>query len=353
MRWSFDLNGVRRGLERRGRELLIRLVGLLLGVRRREVLLPARPRILVVRLDERVGNLVLVTPLLSSLRARFPAAEVDLLAHHRGAELLAGHAALSRYIDFDKRRLFARHGPLRTPFSLRRRRYDVAIDAANPTDPSTTQALLVALCGARHTVGFDARGFGQLYSAKVALEGEVHEIDMRLRLLTALPGTIIERQTSLGRELGARAHPREAFVLLNVGARLGHKRLDVMAYAELARCALELGLGCVLSYGPAERELAQEVAAAVPKATLAPPTTLLDLASLMAKAMAVISCDTGPMHIAVAAGAPTCGLFLCTCPRRYGYDTPPHLAVDTRARAQEEWIVEVRAWLSARARAAL
>ena len=329
------------------------LVAVVLGARRRPVTLGPRPRILVVRLDERVGNLILTTPVLSSLRARYPDAVIDLLAHRRGADLVGAHPALNAFLPFDKRTLLAAHGPLATPFALRRQRYDLAIDAANPTDPSTTQALLVRLSGARHTVGFAEGAFSRLYSAPVqGSTAGAHEIDMRLALLRALPGSAVDRRTSLAPLVGTPpalpdvpALARGAYGVLNVGARLGEKRLGAEAYAVLALRLVQAGLACLVLYGPSEHDLAAAVVARAPGAHLAPPTTLVQLALLMQRARVVITCDTGPMHIAVAAGTPTCGLFVSTDTQRYGYPEAPHTAIDTRGRELDVWLADVDAWL--------
>lgn len=347
------LNAARARLEKWGRELLTWLIGLVFGVRRRPVELPPAPAILVVRLDERLGNLIMLTPLLTSLRARFPSARLELLAHHRGQALLGGHPALDRFVPFDKRRLFAGHGPFAAPFVLRRGRYDLVIDAANPTDPSTTQAILVRLCGARHTVGFAEGAFARFYTAPVrGADAGPHEITMRLALLAALPGDRVVRETSLA-PLPAPPASLAALVgspygVVNIGARLGDKRLGPDAYAAVARRVADAGLTCLLLYGPDERELAASVAAQVPGARLAPPTSLVELAIVARHARVFVTCDTGPMHVAVAAGAPTCGLFVSTEPTRYGYVGPPHTAVDTRGRDTAAWLADVDRWLGQR-----
>ena len=72
---------LRQSLERRGRRLLMTLGTLLFGVQRRPVVLSAAPRILVMRLDERLGNLLLLTPILRTLRQRFPARDLRLIRH--------------------------------------------------------------------------------------------------------------------------------------------------------------------------------------------------------------------------------------------------------------------------------
>lgn len=338
-----------------GRKLLVILVGVLLGVRQRKVELPQAPRILVVRLDERVGNLLLLTPLLATLRARFPSAEIDVLGNARGALLLERHPAVSSFSPFRKRAIFATDGPLRTPLTLRRRRYDLAIEASNPTDPSATQALLVRFSGAHHTIGSRHGPFAPLFSAPVTIEdARAHEIDLRLQLLAPLgPGAVV-RATSLGAlaepaadsPVAALARDGALYAVLNVGARLTSKQLAAADYAALADLVAAAGLRCVITYGPAERPLADDVARLAPRAVLAPPTALHELAALMRAAQAVVSCDTGPMHLAVAAGTPTCGIFVSTEPARYGYADAPHLRLDLRDDTLAAKLPAVWRWLT-------
>ncbi len=338
-----------KAIERAGRRFLVAALAFVLAPRRRPVTLPKAPRILVVRLDERVGNLVLSTPLLASLRARFPEAHIDVLGASRGETLLAAHPAVNGYLRYRKWALFAADGPLGTLLRLRRAHYDLAIDAGNPLDPSTTHALIVRWSGATHTVGAAHGPFARLYSAPVPIEAGP-EIDMRVGLLAAIPGDTVIRALSLGR-LPVASSPRLAafaaqlsrpYAVLNIGARTVKKRLPAGVYAQIADTVRH---AVVLTYGPAEEVLAREVASRVPRSLLAPPTALADLVHLMSGAMAVISCDTGPMHVAVATGKPTCGIFVSTDPARYGYGTPPHCAIDARRGPPSAWLPLVSQWL--------
>jgi len=71
----------------------------------------------------------------------------------------------------------------------------------------------------------------------------------------------------------------------------------------------ELSLDCLVTWhGPAERELAERVAAGG-AARLAPATGLPELAELLRAAALYVGSDTGPTHIAAAAGTPTAALF--------------------------------------------
>jgi ADP-heptose:LPS heptosyltransferase len=346
---------LRQSIERLGRRLLVAILSLLFGSPRRPVELGAAPRILVVRLDERVGNMLLLVPLLDSLRRRFPGAHLDLLANVRVRPLMDGHPAIDAFVPFDKRALFAADGPLRAPFRLRRGKYDLAIDAANPTDPSTTQTILVRLSGARHTVGVAHDAFGRLYSAPVELrDPNAHEIDLRLQLLGPVPGEALSREVFLGdlpapsAEVAALIEDLRETAVLNVGARLPEKQLAPETYAALAGQLRAAGYDVLVTYGPAEQALARRVEALEGGVQLAPPTSLVDLAHLMRAAKRVVTCDTGPMHLAVSVGTPTCGIFVSTIPSRYGYGFP-HAAVDARDDADTTWLGEVGAWLEATA----
>ncbi len=320
------------------------------AVRRRVVLLPDRPRILVVRFDERVGNMVLLTPLLSTLKRRFPSAIVDVLGYAKTRILLQGHPAVNEVLTYDKRTWFSRYGPLRIFGFLKKRRYDLAIDAANPTDPSFTQALVTRFSGARHTVGPAHGPFERIYSAPAAISdtGQTHEIDLRLQLLESVPGNLAIRDTSLGMlgdpspDVSKLISSTGEYGVLNLGARLRDKWLAIEDYALLARAIIEHGLSCVLTWGAQEQDLAKAILERVPDAHLAPPTDLIDLTAILKSARCVVTCDTGPMHVAVAVGAPTCAIFVSTDPVRYGYHMRPHASIDRREPA---WRTRVISWM--------
>ena len=344
-----------KALERRGRAVLVRLAAFFLGVPARPISLPEAPRILVIRLDERLGNLLLLTPLLSSLRQRFPRASIELLANARGIQALAHHPSVSALLPFRKRALLEAHGPLWAPWRLRARHYDLCIDAANPLDPSVTQVLLARFCGAAHTIGSASAGFGPLFSAPVQVPRGLHEITLRLKLLAPLgPGPVVTMPTMPLQPLPfhspvsvlRKALEEVPYMVLNVGARLKAKQLRASDYAELVRCGLSAGLRVLITWGPLEFALAEQTLAIEPRAHLAPPTQVAELAHLMAHARRVISCDTGPMHLAVAVGAPTCGIFVHTEPERFGYMDPPHHVIDARVRPLSSALPPLAAWLS-------
>jgi heptosyltransferase-1 len=81
-------------------------------------------------------------------------------------------------------------------------------------------------------------------------------------------------------------------------------------------------------WGPGEQPLAEAVVAASSKTAIAAPATgVADLVALTRAAALVISGDTGPLHIATAAGTPTVSLFGPTDPNRNGPYAPGDVVV--------------------------
>ncbi len=97
----------------------------------------------------------------------------------------------------------------------------------------------------------------------------------------------------------------------------------------------------MLTGGPAERELVKGLA--LPSGViLAPELPLRRFAAAIANARAVLTADTGPMHLAVAVGTPSVELFSHTEPWRFGYaHRPGNVVLETPGRhptVDEAWI---------------
>jgi heptosyltransferase-1 len=214
---------------------------------------------------------------------------------------------------------------------VRQFKYDAAIDFQG----LLKSAVLARMSGAARVLGFSiwhlreksARPFySETDSSEGAGEGE-HVIRKNLRLLrrlgvddeqirfplAATASTALDVvQAALG---GARP-----FALINPGAAWPNKRLPPAKFGEVAAFLREVrGLPAVVLWGPGEESLARAVVESSGGAALmAPPTELHDLLALARAASLMVSGDTGPLHIATAAGTPTVSIFGPTDPRRNG-----------------------------------
>jgi heptosyltransferase-2 len=146
-----------------------------------------------------------------------------------------------------------------------------------------------------------------------ALSGEKDGLDQD-RPVLELPPARIEAA------LAAQGLQRGAYYVFAPGAEYGPaKRWPAIHYAELAH---SLDLPVVLLGSGKEAPLCDEIAGAAGPArfhNLAGKTSLLDAFALIAAARAVISNDSGLMHVAAAFGVPQVALFGSSSPRH----TPP------------------------------
>ena len=105
---------------------------------------------------------------------------------------------------------------------------------------------------------------------------------------------------------------RAPYALLIPGASAHRpgKRWPVEAYGDLAAGLMTQGLEVAVIGGPSEASIGREITARAPRAQdLTGGTDYAQIAGLAARAALAVGNDTGPTHLAAAAGAPTLVLF--------------------------------------------
>lgn len=113
----------------------------------------------------------------------------------------------------------------------------------------------------------------------------------------------------------------DRFIILNTGATASAKRWTAEGFAALAReIPKRYGISCVLTGGPDDIPLSLEIdSLSSGKAlNLVGKTSLMELKETIAAAAVMVTCDTGPMHLAVALGRDVVTLIGPTNPRRTG-----------------------------------
>jgi heptosyltransferase I len=122
-------------------------------------------------------------------------------------------------------------------------------------------------------------------------------------------------------------------VVLNLGARWLTKRWPPEHFAEIARRAVATyGAGVVAVGSPGDRPLVQSLmreTSPIEILDLCGRTSLHQLAALAVESDVLISNDTGPLHVAAAAGARVIGIYTCTDPRLTGPFGPRATTVQT------------------------
>jgi len=281
---------------------------------------------LIVRLGA-LGDIVHAVPAAAALRRAFPDARIDWLVDARHRPIIDLTTSVDRAIVLQRSNAA---GWLDVTRQLRGNRYDAAIDLQG----LLKSAILARVSGASRVIGFSiwhlrektARPFYTETDRRGRLEAD-HVIVKNLRLLAALgihdervefPLAAVESPALAG--VRAALGHDDPFALINPGAAWPNKRWPAERFGEVAAFVREVrGLPSVVLWGPGEEGLAGAVVeASGGSARLAPRTSLADLLALSRAASLMISGDTGPLHIAAAAGTPIVALFGPTDPHRNG-----------------------------------
>lgn len=270
------------------------------------------PRVLAVRFSS-IGDLVLVTPLLRALRARHPGAYLALATKAAFAPLFAGNPRLDRLFTLPEggavadlaaalraegfTHLLDLHG------SLRSRLLRTLVPGRWSGYPKhrLARALLIRTHQDRYP---DRRPVPERYFAAAAAL-DVHPDGGPPELFDSPEGVAAAEGWLAAAGLGGQRP-----VALAPGAAHATKRWPEGHWAALAAQLLGAGTPVVLAGGPADRALAARVAEAAPG--VADGTGRFDLAgtaALLRRCRALVSGDTGVMHMATGTGTPVVALF--------------------------------------------
>jgi lipopolysaccharide heptosyltransferase I len=282
-------------------------------------------RILIVRLGA-LGDLIHALPAAAAIRRTLPQARIEWLVDARHRELLDLVPVIDRRLDIDAG---AVGSIVKVVAGLRRSRYDVALDLQG----LLKSAVLARASGAARVIGFPTpflreQGARMFYTETAGSE-EDHVVYKNVSMLSALGIRLPAIEFPLedrNPEIAAVARSRiglgrhERFAMINPAAAWPNKRWPPVYFGEVASELMKRhGLRSIVLWGPAERQLAEDVVTASNRsAALAPETTLAELVSLTKAAAVMVSGDTGPLHIAGAVGTPLVGIYGPTNPQRNG-----------------------------------
>ncbi|MGC4117858.1 MAG: glycosyltransferase family 9 protein [Myxococcales bacterium] len=286
-------------------------------------------KVLVIRTDTRVGNVLLTTPLVRALRRGLPQARIDWLVA-QGKECLVEGLA-DRILPFGKKAFFK--APLqfwRFVRELKAERYDVVIEAGHWHAFSFTSLWLARATGAAVRIGHQRGQSDRFLTHEVVHDPKAErDVEAKLELLQPLGLSPAgeELETTVDQSEGTRGQVEALLaglvkpLAMNVGARKADHRWPPEAFGHLAaRLAQELGATPLVLWGPGEEELAQQVVdASQGRARLAPPTDLAALAGVFRRSALVVTNDTGPMHLAVATGVPVVAVLLAQDGARWSH----------------------------------
>ena len=268
-----------------------------------------------------LGDVLCAEPLVRAAAARWPDEPVDFLAGPGGAQMLAGHPQIRELRVFDKRGADRGLGGLRRMAKmLRQQRYARAICSHR----SWRTAALLRWAGIPLRVGFHNASAAWLYTQRVRYRKELHEVERNLELIGGGPWEAPrmypgEAERARAEELLAQLPA--APVALAPGSIWATKRWPAVRWAELLGGLARAGRPTVLLGGPDDAALCAEIRAAAqlpvgsaPCLDLAGQTSLRESAAVLERCATLVSNDSAPMHLGVAAGIPVVAVYCSTIP---------------------------------------
>lgn len=262
-----------------------------------------------------LGDVLCAEPMVRAAADQFDG-PVDFLTSPGGAQMLAGHPALREVLVYEKRGADkGLGGLLRLAKKLRSHGYARVICSHR----SWRTAFLLKLARIPERVGYDNASGAWLYSKQVPYPKELHEIERNLALLG---GGAWDRPRLYPSEAEkARAvelTPEAGFIAVAPGSIWATKRWPKEHFAQTILQLLDAGERVVLLGGPDDRALADEITSLSgggPGLTdLVGQTNLRESYAVLERAACLITNDSAPMHMGVAAGIPVVAVFCSTMP---------------------------------------
>lgn len=304
-------------------------------------------RILIVKLSS-IGDIMHTLPAVAAIRRNLPDAHISWVVEARSAEILRSCPLVDELIEIDTRSL--RGGKVideivldmtRQASAIRTHKYDMAIDLQG----LLKSAVIAKISGAKRRWGFSKSGLREPASRffltdTVEIAPKTHIIRKNLKLAASALGfefddAILQFPIATTDEHRAEADSiiaqvGESFAILNPAGGWVTKLWHAEKFGQIADAIWEeTGMKSVIATAPNEAELAQTVAAnsGTGKLILTQPT-LKGFYELAKRSRIYVGGDTGPTHIAVAAGVPVVGLFGPTEWWRNGSLTPGDICVE-------------------------
>ncbi len=308
-------------------------------------------RILIVNLT-RFGDLLQTSPAIAALKRAHPGAAITLLAERNFADVCDGIPGIDRVHRAELDRLgnlvleggaqlleayrYVEH----VIAELRAERFDLALNFSS----SRMSAVFMGLLGIPDVRGWSmtpdglrvirhpwARLFATMclnrrvatfnlvdyYCAMTGATGATE------RLAYTVAPAAAERAAALLAEAGIGGDER--VIALQLGASRAIRQWPTASFVALGRALAAAGFRLVVIGGGGDRELGDAVVAEIgaPAVNTCGRTGIGELGAVLARAEALVTGDTGPMHMAVAVGTPVVGLFFGPASP---FDTGPYAA---------------------------
>jgi heptosyltransferase-2 len=297
--------------------------------RSRKAIDPGRlNKILFIKLFA-IGDCLNSTPALRALRKALPDAQIDVMVGDWSEAVFRNNPRLNNLIVVDD--YWFRESDISSLLKLMRRLRRERYDAMLLFHRSPRLGAFFRLCKPRALIGLNIDGDGYWLTHPVTEDGVTHETEVYNSLLKPLQvdadgcnmeifptGEESEEAGSLWHAAGFEAGD-SIIGLTPGGAQNPGETMPQRIwpfYGMLAVKLIKLGFNVAYFGGPGDQDALEDLPSGDACASFIGKTDLAVSAELMKRCRLVVTHDSGPMHLAAAAGARTLSIFAPTDPRR-------------------------------------
>ncbi len=277
--------------------------------------LPPDSRVLVVAM-RRLGDVLLTTPLIHSVKRAFPAASIDALVFAGTEGILSGNSDLAHVITIPERPSLSESLAL-----LRRlaRRYDLALTSQTGDRPTA----LAVFAGRQSAGPIEASGLsaaikGLALTRSYTTDRAQHRIADLLRLAELLDIPASAKVVCPGGDVRPDLIPAHAYAVVHAVPKYTYKRWANKGWRQLATELRARGLTTMAIGADADRTYLDEVWRGCDVVRLDGKLTWPELSALIGAARVYVGPDTAVTHLAAATGTQTVALYGPTDPRIWG-----------------------------------
>jgi len=260
-------------------------------------------RILVVQ-TAFIGDVILITPLIRSIKSLFPNHLIDVLVIPQTAGILQNNPNVDKIIHFEKRKKKLKNF-ISTLIKLKKKKYEICFLPHS----SFTTALLVFWSKIKIRIGFGRWLAARFLTIRIPFENGKHRIEKNLDLLSVFCKNKLDNQTELfpgkkSREkadvIFRRIKREKRLIAIAPGSVWNTKRWPEEYYIILAQLLVKNDFCVILIGSSQEKKLCEKILPKGNVINLAGETSILESAVIIEMCDLLICNDSGALHIANA-----------------------------------------------------
>ncbi len=278
-------------------------------------------KILIIRTD-RIGDVVLSTPIIKAARKKFPNAYLAMMVRPYAKDIILGNPYLDKIILYDKykthKSIFA---TLKFALNLKREHFTTAL-ILHPTNRVNWITFLARI---PERIGWNKK-CGFLLTKKLPYikhKGEKHESEYTMDLAKVIgidgdrkdlfmPIREDARKSVTDFLTSCDVSNEDILIGIHPGASCPSKRWPIERFGQIAdRIMKEFKCKVIILYGPGENNLAEAIKGAMKTSPIIAKNnfSVAELAVALKRCTLLVTNDNGPMHIATSVGTPVVAIF--------------------------------------------